>query len=468
VLDHSPAELVFDVDRAAFRLPVYGGDISHELVSETLAERAQLLSPINLDIEALSRHERRRTARIMGVASLIVVLTAGGSAGVALKRSSTPQASPAPTPSAEPTQDPSIKPPLPWPTRGNLADNAEALAEMRVGFAAQNRFIAGGIQVLLAEDLAAGRLGLVAGKHDNGSDQFAWYFAPAGKEVQPVWWHAYPPSVSGGEDDTMVVAIGLPTGQTFMVVLGPEDVTSAEVSWRPSFPPDGTVVRTFEPLPVADGAVVVDLGSRPPHLIRIRLEGKDFYLAVLPSIAPGRDVLTWRGEDAKLKAEYGEADPDRVRGALGQFAAALGVTDMAEVNVRVIWGATFGDDPAALIHASLRSGGDFEVLTASGGTWVWVVPQGAPDFPVAWPILTDQAYQTIGVLAGPKAVQVEFRVGDPVLSGKVEPFSVRTFDVPVDWNVTEPAPVIVLRDVDGKLLWTRPLMQLPGPTIQGD
>lgn len=465
VLDHLPASVALPFD-------VGGATVGVDLVTETLEERIELLRPINFDIEALSRIERKRTARVFGVAAMVFVLVAVSS-GLQLAKPASHVAAREDVPTVSPEAErPTVPPPVPWPTRGNLSQNAEALAEMKVAFAAQHRSLIGGVQVLYAADLPTGRLGLVAGTKQGDGDLYMWCFIPANPALPTAWWPESIPSFGGAPDASrrlLRFAVGLPSGDT-MILLGPQDLKTAKVSWRPSYPPDGRVVREYEPLPLLDGAAMVTLGTRPWFLVRVGASHPlDHYdpTGLQPSGQLRLAWLEWPADDTRLNATYGKADRDTVRGALSQIAGLLGLTDAAPLTPRVIWGGEVRGAPAALVHATLRSGGEFRAVNVGGVTNVWVVPRGAPDFPAAWTAEAGPTSSTVAVLAGADIARVEFWSKDKlVLSGEARPLAVRRFEVPMQWGEGEvPDTTIVLRDSKGEVRWTRAVIDLPGPSV---
>jgi hypothetical protein len=251
-----------------------------------------------------------------------------------------------------------------------------------------------------------------------------------------------------------------------MAVMGPPGMT-AKVSWRPSYPPDGRVMRTYTPLPMNNGATVVEMGPEHWEITLVRLEGslKGFSRPAPVGGATSRQLDGSLSEEA-LAAEHGSADQDLVVGAVINLADSLGLDTVDDLKPRVIWGGTLMGQPAVYVHATLRTGGDFRVLSVDGRPLMWVVPRGAPDFPVAWVPNAGADNIDIQVLAGQGRVHGEVRRGGEILaSAEIEPFSTDQIVVrdAAAWGELE----LVLRDSSGAILWTRALQSLPGPDLMG-
>jgi hypothetical protein len=218
-----------------------------------------------------------------------------------------------------------------------------------------------------------------------------------------------------------------------------------------------------------NGALVVDLGTRPWHLVRVGASHHLDHFDPQPLQPTGQVKsawMEWPASDLPRTSRYGDADPDTVRGALSQLASVIGINDPGQIAPRVIWAGTVRGAPAALLHATIQSGGDFRVMSVGGVTNIWVVPRGAPDLPAAWTPEVGPTSATVSVLASPQTAVVEFWSGQKlVLSAEAHPLTVQRFDVSMSWVEEEPDTIIVLRDSKGAVLWTRPVISLPGPSV---
>jgi hypothetical protein len=297
-----------------------------------------------------------------------------------------------------------------------------------------------------------------------------WYFAPGASGSVASWRNESIPMLEDPGHMLLRFAVPAPTGGVLMIVIGPVDLEAAQVSWRPSFPPDGTVVREFESLPLVDGAAAVALDSRPWGLIWVGASHPPYEYWALP-LMPASGLSFWASQwpvlDPAVRPERGgDLDPDTVRGALGALLGRLSLSSPDEITPRVIWAGTLNGEPAALIHASWERGGDFRIMAVDRNVQTWVVPRGAPDFPAAWSTLMGPTSITVQALVGPDAAQVEFwRDSRLLLSDRAAPFEVRQFDVPFDGNDRGSGPTIVVRDAEGAVVWERPLEGLPGPNL---
>jgi hypothetical protein len=324
-----------------------------------------------------------------------------------------------------------------------------------------DRRVAGGIQVLYAGDLALGRIVLAAGRIASGGAITAWGYAP--DTSSPLtWWGSqdYAPE----ETFRFIDAVGLPDGRVLMAVIGPPAMT-AQVSWRPSYPPDGTVARTYAPLPLANGATVEDIDPNSWRLVRVRVAGEEpRYLG--QTGWGGTQELDWSPSPAVLAAEHGSADPDLVRDVVTGLAMGLGLPSVDDLTPRVIWGGEVSGQHAVLIHARLRTGRDFRVLSQNEGPLTWVLPRDAPDLPMAW---IGEVYEgsvdseaVVQVLAGKQRLRAELRQLDIVLDAiAVAPYSAERFtrSAPLNDSVE-----LVLRDPSGTVVWAKTLDKLRFPS----
>jgi hypothetical protein len=344
-----------------------------------------------------------------------------------------------------------------------LANRADVINELRVEFARQNRFVVGGIQVLYAADVGADRLALVGGVKDTAAPVFQWFIGPADGSRPWVLRNAELPVVDG-KFQTASYLLALSHGRGVMVLVGPPGM-KAQVSWRPSYPQDGTIARAFEPLAMTDGTALVDLDIRTWSLVRLRIAEEANFIDDQP-IPLDRVTLqfVWPPDDPRLVAKFGTADRDLVRGALGQLAVELGIPSPDELMPRVIWGGQVDGQEAIYARVTLRSGGEFGVVSLDGNTHTWVVPRGAPDFPIAWNSVLRTNSLTVNVLAGPEVQRVEFLVrGEVALAGEATSYSPRRFEAPFDPTQDWLDAKVVMYDSHDEVRWTRPIFQLPGP-----
>ncbi len=438
-----------------------------------LAERAARLTPIALDVDAIVKRQRTRNSAWV-VASVVALALVGAAIAFGLGRDSgSGDNAGASTPTATPTSAAStrqnIEPPLPWPTRGNLADDTAVVNELRVTFAATHRNVIGGIQVVYAGDLPSGRLALVGGRSEFGPD-FEWYYGPAGAAVSQLLSWSDPGTWADGLGPASFASIVLnvPGMSPLLVVLGEPDLTSAEVSWRPSYPPDGSVHRAFEPLPLEDGAAVMALGEAPGNLVRVRIAnsaGPSFTTQPRPVGNFRSFDDQWPAGDTRLTAELGTADSELVRYALTSLRRELELVNADDITPRVVWGGSLNGEDTAVIRATLRGGGDFQLIAGWSGLLASsVVPRGAPDLPAVWLTWTDDGSEVLRILAGSDVAQLELRSGTRVMtSAAAAPMAIAQLAVPPieGWGELE----LVLIDQAGQVSWHRPLIELQSFSI---
>ncbi len=452
------------------------------LLRDTLAERAAaLVAPF--DPATQVRNEVVRSRRVAGaVAAAVALVMAGGVVvGVAHQRGhGAPQASASGTPTATPSMTRSaalrmVTPPLSWPTRGNLADDAAVIAALRVRFVTDNPSIIGGVEVLCAADIAGARVALLAGRRSGSpdtSDVFSWYVGNAGDAVTALQAPDTQDFSYFEHPERQPITFGLPDGRTMLIVLAPPAASSIEVSWRPTYPPDGTVTRFFESLPAQQGLVVVDVSARPRQVIRLRVTGPTGGYFDGPIIQMGTvhqmdfDAVP----QADLQAAWGKADPVTVALGLYDLAQTLGVDTVAQLHPRVVWGGTVDGREMAIIRARLDGGGEFQVVYSSGSamTAVSVLPSGAPDLPamwVSWDVQTGK--WTYDVLARSGVARAELRVRDQVIDSV--PVSVGVVARLADREdpLSRADAVVNLLSASGQIVLSRPALSLGSDDIAG-
>jgi hypothetical protein len=219
--------------------------------------------------------------------------------------------------------------------------------------------------VLFAGDVPGGRWALVA-LHSAGGDTIAWFTGPADARPDQMTISGMPQSVSAGEP---LAHVDLADAQrTLVVVTDPGD--AVEVSDRAVLSADGTVDRTFVPLPDedGDGVVVTTLDS-----------STRFGVAASVRVSRGGEVV-WRSAPSTAGRARG-IDQDDPRGW--------------PIGIDARTGATLDPGYDYLDQATTTALGPFglelEDLTGDDGAELTAVFQGSTDgslTPGATPVIT--------------------------------------------------------------------------------
>ncbi len=263
------------------------------------------------------------------------------------------------------------------PARGSLASDAAFVAGLLqppgAGPAAnEQEFPVAGRTVVYAGDVAGQRWALVA--TDSGDDDtrddatvlVAWFTGPAGAapaQMRPV---SAPNLVAGSEPSALLDAA---TGAV-VVVAAPGD--TVELSARPEVTADGAVVRTWEPVAVADGVAVAGIGARSgwwDSSARLRVARGGPAVQVLPQwlAVPGTEPAV---DVASLRASSVPAPDDPlVRDQAGQVLAQAGLVP-GQVTFTSVWAGevlagSVGTTRVSLLAATMPSGGVYLHAAAS-------------------------------------------------------------------------------------------------------
>lgn len=275
--------------------------------------------------------------RAGAAAAAIVVVVAGGSAMAANasqpKRPVATTASPSTSVEARALQPPGLTAGrvVDWPTRGNLNNDSQLLAQLRTDFVAAHPDALGQVQVLLAADTAWFRLAYVTSPSPDGAIG-SWFYGPAGAQVLTEGAFRHGADVS--EDGVVAAAVSDPSGHTLLVVIGPTDTT--EVQWAnvESFSaPDPP--RGVDDLRVQNGIVVYDVSSTylPAVRLVVHVGSAEPWSGAVP------EVQLTTGSTALIPVERGFADATVLGSAMAtarlwQRTGLFG----SSADPKVVWG----------------------------------------------------------------------------------------------------------------------------------
>lgn len=447
------------------------------LLRATLAERADEASPLVDplgEVKVVVSRTRRRQAL---VAATIALVVAGG-AFVAVKHDrghgpAEPTANVTPTaPATGPTVPGGsgrvvLDPALPWPIRGNLADDAALLRELRVRFVTDNPEIAGGVQVLYVADIDGARIAVLAGRTSADPEtgvSSSWYVGTAGSPVaELVAVHSTHFALAQVQTPTLT----LPDGRTLFVAFAPPEATTVEVSWRPMYHPDGRVTRAYESFASDDGVVVVDITGHQLWPIQVRVSSAGKWLSEGNVIGIGTDSVPDLADlDDRVSSLLVDVDTYtaiEASRAVVNLARMVGVNSAADVAVRLVWSGTLDTSAAVAMRITVRGGGEFLIVAdaSHANSAMTVLPKAAPDLPIIWGSRTPDG-QHARILAMSKVVRAVLTDGAtevaevPVTSGEVASLEVPTYDGSKDLS----AQRVQLLDGTGRVVWSVPLMGL--------
>jgi DNA-directed RNA polymerase specialized sigma24 family protein len=317
---------------------------------------------------AARRSTARRRATIAAVAVLGSVAIAvplarwapdPAPAGAAAGPSSIGSATPPPI-------APRSVPVLSGPTRGSLATDQEFLDGVRTAdWGAQDAPPPDQRTVVFAGDTPQGRVALVVGTL---LEDFrgVWLTGPVGAAAADLVPHL-PRQL--GEARPLALLVGGPGDASLVVVAAPGD--GIAVSDRLMTGPLGTVSRTYEEIPTADGVAVLPARATtlgPALSVRVTRDGRQVY----------RSAADWLGEPSApavlptlpaLRPAPGPADPHLVEEALVDLALPLGV-EPERLQPQLLWsgGPTSGRGAGAVVVLVAHSpGGALVVSTWAGG-----------------------------------------------------------------------------------------------------
>jgi hypothetical protein len=442
--------ITFDPDQVAF---------DEDLLYETLLERA-LAVPVPTDLVPESRRraaagQKRRAAIAAGLAAAVAgtALVTGVRGGSSPHLAASGTSGGADVAATRHLLD--VAPPSGWVTRGNLASDAAFLTDLKVTFARYQPNLQGGVQVLYAADLPNGRVAAVAGRGEFGETVIQWYAGHVGAPALDLARLQSLPTVAGPEEVTWSLAVPLPDGHAALIVLGSPSLKSAEVSWGPTFTGAGTVTRAYEPLHLDDGVAVADMTGRRPDVVKVRASQPTFGGGLVWSLGKVDRQL----DLSTTLQNIGSVDESPVLDALALLAGVTGIDSLKGVS----WRAVHQEADLAVIRATVN-GGDFQVVVSEGASFVWLLPAGTPDLPVAWLQPSGQGFD-VRVLGDGAVSSAEIRNGKKVILARgISPSGVTalTGAWPSDDYTVRDHLELRLLDSAGKVLLSRPISELRG------
>lgn len=425
------------------------------------------------------RSRRRRRARVTGTA--LACLAPLGLAGVGIL----------PVPSWAPaiTLEQASSPLLAGPTRGSLGGDQEWLDRFRAYLPTlvEREWFGDGdgiwrvdgverVRILFAGDVAGERLVFASVPVRTGfrrMETTGWFTAPAGAPPEEMTSGS-----RGGEPlkASVVTRLGRSPDALQPLVLAPAGAR-VEVSTSVSLPADGTVRRTWTPVPVAGtgeytGRVPTDRPASPVAL-RVGLPGASWQSLGWEYDACCSDEVAQTSVDwnALLSAEASRSGLGAAHRRLASAApfagdlAAVGL-DPARTRLRVLWAGSYLDKPALLLAAQQRGGGVLLHAVHGGpqedyyavypGLRLLAPAAGAYSRPYGWRLPSmrgDAGSGLVGVWAPAGAAAVELRRAD----GTRTPVAIDSAGFgTATLGRDEPATVVTL-DTDGSIVAETPV-----------
>ncbi len=218
-----------------------------------LREDAQLVGTPDPTLyrQVIARRQRSNRRRLAGIAAALVALLVGIGVPVALNSLEARDDSEVANPSG-------IDGPLGLPTRGDLADDADFVEQVRqqpwanpdLEPALETR------HVVFASDIAGRRIALVVGTRVDGELGASWFLFQNGAYQGPT---TYDGAVSANEP----LAAGFANGaaSVLVVIAAPGDIV--EFSSHTQIDNAGTISRTYEPVGTVEGVAITGLEGSP-------------------------------------------------------------------------------------------------------------------------------------------------------------------------------------------------------------
>ena len=427
----SAAELSDAVDRARGRLVVEHrtalardgappadhrlGDDLARLVDRLVAATPWADGPALVADRVRAARRRSRLDGTVAVAAVVAGIAAGAAGAVlgATERSPAPDGA---TLSASPTAPPDWSNVGTWWARGNAASDP-VIRQLVANAAPGSRLVfAGDLEDVRAVVAARAPLGFA------DSTTLSVWVGPAGADVGELRASSYELGDWAGPPDSLAVGLDAP-GAGRLLVLGRPDASGVELS--PSVLPqrDGTLERTWEPVPLEDGVGSIPVDAPLGLATRVRVSGSD----VRPALPTSWLYALWSVDElasadgdrpgpfdetvAEITALTGITRSDLDEQVLVDTTTSVQVFDQpsARESSRVRF-ATFTTPQGAVLR-SLRVGTRADVVSVH--TPPTLVPAGAADAPeVLW---VEQSGDERLLVVTPETTATRIRVdwGDP-------------------------------------------------------
>jgi hypothetical protein len=319
--------------------PVVAGrvdDVIDNWLAATLAEvAARFHAPADIwsQVDAEVNHLRWKAGA--AAVAVVAVLVGGWTAAAGVSQ---PKQHPATASDSAVARPPADQPltlstdqVVDWPTRGNLSDDSELIAQLRSAFVAAHPDALGQVRVLLAADTTWFRLAYATSQSPDGAIG-AWFYGPVGADALTEGASRH--GVEMSQYGAVAAAVSDPSGHTVLVVIGPPDTT--EVQWADveslsaPDPPQGV-----DDLAHPSGVTIHDVSSTYVPAVRLVVSaphGKPWSGAV-------PEVQLVDKSAAQIPVERGASDPKVMAAAMDvardwERTGAFG----SSADPTVVWG----------------------------------------------------------------------------------------------------------------------------------